>query len=116
MSKILKLLGLSLLVFFLYIFFDSSCDEDSCCNGHGDYWLSSFKENNKTYTFFCETNRTDYETYIQAKKTYDYIENNLKNCDEKYKKNIIYSVEPTRKLFGCNVVLWAIVDGVDADE
>ena len=111
--KILKWFLLLVLLFIGFLYFSSfvsSCDdENSCCHGHGDYRLSAIdSDENRTTMFSCkvEDNMTDYDVYIQSKKTHNYLLQKLKEDETNNTKAIIFNRELTLKKFGCQVVYW----------
>ena len=111
--KILKWLLLLVILFigFIYISsFVSSCDdENSCCYGHGGYRLSAIdSDKNRITMFSCkvEDNMTDYDVYIQSKKTHNYLLQKLKEDEMNNSKAIIFNRNLILKKFACQVVYW----------
>jgi predicted Holliday junction resolvase-like endonuclease len=84
---------------------------NSSSNGQVNYRLSSIEnEQNKNINtmFSCkiEDNTTDFDTYLQSKKTYDYLIEKLRENNFNNSKEIIFNRDLTLKEFGCQVVYW----------
>ena len=107
----MKIFLILLLLGVVYVITSSFSCDDSCCNGHGDYELMHVIHEEKTTIFSCKNDENITEYYeqgqyrdMQAKKTYDYITNELKNDEVNKSQALIFNRELTLEKFGCQVI------------